>query len=139
MALVTKSSKCSPDTRSAQVAPVYSGGPGEEFLAGEAISAGSPCYMDPADGLIYLCDATANDEKAVVMGWAAKDRAAGQVIDLLGIGTIFNYDEDGGLTPGDLFYLATTAGRLDDAAQTGHPAPVAQAISSKLIRVLVDA
>jgi hypothetical protein len=87
------------------------------LLAGENLDVVAPCYLKSADGKLYMCDATLADEKAECVGFTPRAVISGQPVTLYGLGTRFRYGS--GLTPGDYFYLATTAGRLDTVAQTG--------------------
>lgn len=133
MALVTRGSQVRLDgtshLRSAQI-------PGGITTAGEAIDAGAPCYIATADGLVYMSDGTAATEAAIAWGFAPKAYAVGDPITLVQSGSIFEYDEAGGMTGGDAFYVAATAGRLDDTATTGGTVVVARALNSKLIQVV---
>jgi hypothetical protein len=133
MALVTRGSLVRIEATNAQQVPQISGG---LLFAGEALAAGAPCYILAADGLVYEGDGTAADEAANVVGFTPKDYAISAPVTLFGVGAIFEYDEAGGMTPGDQFFLAATAGRLDDTATTGGVAPIAHAIDARRIRVM---
>jgi hypothetical protein len=87
MALVTILADASMDGSTGQFAPQIPDG-----IAGEDIlGPGTPCYIKAADGLIYMCNGTAADEKAVLAGFAARAAKAGQVVTLFGLGTRFRY------------------------------------------------
>lgn len=129
MALVTRSANASLDVSTAQFAPQI-----PDLVAGEALDAAAPCYIKAADGKVYMCNAAAADEKAVLAGFTARAVAAGQPVTLFGLGTRFHY-ADSGLTPGQKLYLAATAGRLDTAATVGDGVGVAQAVTATDIRV----
>ena len=131
MALVTRSAKARLEPTSAhwasQIAAVM-------LVAGEALDPCAPCYIAAADGLVYMANGTAADEKARVVGWTGDEAyAAGDSVTLWRGDTVFQYDPAGGLTPGQPLYVAATAGRLDSAATTGGTEPVAQAITTQLI------
>jgi hypothetical protein len=133
MALVTVSTVAGLDASSGMYAPQISDG----LVAGEDIGSSSqaitPCYIKASDGKVYMTNATAAGEAARLAGFAARYAKTGEPITLFGIGTKFEYST--GLTPGAIFYLAATAGRLDTAATTGDAVGVAQAITATLIRV----
>lgn len=102
------------------------------LVAGEAIPAGSPCYIK-SDGKVWLSDGTADTAPAKVDGWAPIAAAVGQPITLL---FDVNFRYAAGLTPGARYYVSATKGELDDAATTGGKAYVAFAIDAQRIRVL---
>lgn len=132
MALVDRGSLVRLEATSAQHASQI---PGSLLTAGAAIAAGAPCYIATADGLVYEADGTAADNLAEVSGFAAAAYATGEKVTLWGPGSIFEYDEAGGMTAGDRFFLAATAGRLDDTATTGGTTAIATAIDTRRIRV----
>jgi hypothetical protein len=133
MALVTVSSVSGLDASSGMYAPQISDGlvAGEDI--GSATQAITPCYIKGSDGKVYQADGTAANEKARLAGFAARYAKTGEPVTLFGIGTKFEYST--GLTPGALYYLGTTAGRLDTAATTGDAVGVAQAVTATMIRV----
>lgn len=131
MAAITKSANVSMDTVSGSKAGTISG-----KLAGEAIAKGDACYIKAADGKIWKAINTAANEAANVAGLAADSAAVGEAVTLYSAPSIWEYS-DGLLTPGALVYLGAVAGGLDTAAGTGHPTPVAHAIDSQRIRVVV--
>jgi hypothetical protein len=133
MALVTRGSSVRLEATNAQQVAQITGG---LLFAGAAIAAGAPCYIKAADGLAYEADGTAADELANVVGFAPMAYAITAPVTLYGVGAIFEYDEAGGMTPGDQFYLAATAGRLDDTATTGGTSVIAHAIDARRIRVM---
>ena len=141
MALLTRSADASIDAVSASVSSQISGGPngqGGALIAGEALDAVAPCYIKASDGKVYMSNGTSANEAASIDGFTAKSRAAGQTVTLHGVGTVAYY-ADGGLTPGDRFFIGATAGRLDDGATTGDAVGVAKAINAYLIRIVRDA
>lgn len=131
MGLVTRASTASLDASTGMYAPQIAG-----LLAGAAIDAVAPCYIKSSDGKAYMADGTAANEAAEVVGFSARAVAAGEPVTLFGKGTRFSYGT--GLTPGDIYFLAATAGRLDTAAQVGDAFGIAQAITSTDVRVIGD-
>lgn len=130
MALVTRSTSASPDTGSLIRAPQLAG----DLYAGEALDMAAPCYIKASDGLVYMSNATADDEAAKIDGFTARAVASGQPVTLFGTGARFGYGSS--LTPGANYYLSATAGRLDTAATAGGKMPIARAINSTDVRVL---
>jgi hypothetical protein len=129
MALVTKASDINFDAASAMYCPQISG-----RTAGEALAAFAPCYIKSSDGKIYECNATSFNEAAEVAGFAPRAYASGDTnVTLYGAGLKIRYAT--GLTPGDILYLAATAGRLDTAPTVGDPIGVALVIAANLIVV----
>lgn len=94
------------------------------------VAAGDVCYIDASTGTALPSDATAADALAVGLGLAAGDAQAGEAVTLYR-DVVFHYGA--GLTPGALYYVGETAGRLDDAATTGGTTPVAMAIDATRI------
>ena len=123
MSLVTRSTNASPEVGSIQRAPQVIG------IAGENLFVAAPCYVD-TDGTIKLADGTAANAKTKVAGFASRPANAGEAVTLYGVGAIFHYS-DTDLTPGAIYYLATTAGRLDTATTTGDAVGVAQVMPDK--------
>lgn len=132
MALVTRGAAADLEPTSSLTSPQV---PGSILEAGENLDKVAPCYIAAADGKVYMADGTAANEKARLAGFTADEYLAGEKVSLWGIGTIFQYDEAEGLTPGARLYIAATPGRLDNAATTGDATGVAQAINNRLIRV----
>ena len=128
MALVTRSSDASLDATTGMKAPQLTG-----LLAGENIDAVAPCYIKSSDGKLYMSNGTAANEAAEFVGVSAAAARAGEAVTVFGLGARFRYGT--GLTPGDVLYIAATAGRLDTAATTGDAVGVAQVITSTDIRV----
>lgn len=128
MALVTKSTRASVETGSAQRAPQVIG------IAGADIALAAACYI-VSTGKIEMTDGTAADVKAKFAGFAARDAKAGEPVTLYGLGSIWHY-LDVAATPGTIYYIAATAGRLDTAASTGDSVGVVQVMpDGKTIRV----
>ena len=132
MALVTRGSDAGIDMSSALYAPQI-----PDLYAGEDLDIAAPCYIKTSDGMVYMSDGTAANEAAEVVGFTARAVKAGQPATLFGKGTRFRYGSS--LNPGDKFYIAATAGRLDTAATTGDAVGVAQAITANDIRIIRDA
>lgn len=129
MALVTRSTKASVETGSAQRAQNVLG------VAGENIDIAAPCYIDSSTSKIFMADGTAANQKAVLAGFSARAALTGEPVTLYGAGVVFHYN-DTGLTAGAKLYLATTPGRLDTATTTGDAVGVAQVCpDGKTIRV----
>ena len=132
MALITKASDASIDTSSSQFAPQRPG-----LTAAEALDSFAPCYI-ASDG-VHMSNGTAADAAAAFDGFTARAYASGDTnVTLLGIGTAMRYAASG-LTPGAKLYMATTAGRLADAATTGDAVGIVKAVSATDIRVIRDA
>lgn len=129
MALLTRDSAASVDASNAMKTAQVAG-----LVAGEAIDACAPCYIKAADGKVYMSNGTAADAAAKVDGFSAQRAAAGQGVTLFGPGTRMRYGT--GLTIAALYYLGTTAGRLDTAATTGGTVALAKAISATDILVV---
>lgn len=128
MALVTRSSDASVDATTAQLAAQITG-----LIAGEDIDKCAPCYIKAADGLVYMFDGTAANEKARLAGFCPRAAKSGQPVTLFGAGTRMHYGS--ALTPGAILYGAATKGRLDDAATVGDAVGIAQVITATDIRV----
>ena len=132
MALVTRASSAQMDVSTGQFAPQITG-----LVAGEDLDAAAPCYIKSSDGKVYMSNGTAATEPAEVVGFTPRAAKSGQPVTLFGKGTRFSYGS--GLTPGDVYYIGATKGRLDTAATTGDAVGVAQAITASDIRVIRDA
>ena len=130
MADITKVAGASMDASTGFFAPQITG-----LIAGEDLDVAAPCYIK-SDGKVYMADGSLANALAVVAGFTPRAVTSGQPVTLFGVGARFRYGS--GLTPGALFYLSGTAGALADAAETGHPTALAQAINSTDIRVLVN-
>lgn len=127
MALVTKVSP-SLDLNTAKNAPQITG-----LFAGEALDICAPCYIASGDGLVYMSNSTAADEEAEVAGWTGRAVGIGEPVTLFGYGTRMRYAA--GLTPGNIYYLGTTNGRIDTASQVGDAQGVAIALTATDILV----
>lgn len=131
MALITKATDASLDAASAMYAPQRSG-----LTAAEALDALAPCYI-ASDG-VHMSNGTAADADAGFDGFTARAYSSGDTnVTLFGIGTKMRYAT--GMTPGAKLYIATTDGRLADAATTGDAVGVAKVVSATVIRVIRDA
>jgi hypothetical protein len=104
-------------------------------LAGEAIAKGDACCIK-SDGKVWKADASAADELARFVGLAPDAAAVNEAVSVYSAPSVWDYAA-GTLTPGAPIYLSATAGALADAAGTGHPTPVAQAIDAYRIRLVV--
>lgn len=127
MTLVTRSTTASIDANQAN--QVSAG-----LLAGEALDLVSACYIKSSDGLVYMSNGTSANEAAEVVGFTPRAVASGQPVTLFGPGSRFKYGS--GLTPGDVYYLGATAGRLDTAATPGDAFGYARAESATDIVIL---
>ena len=121
MSLVTRSTTANMDAN--QNEQVLAGA-----VAGENLDIAAPCYLKSSDGLVYMCNATSANEAAEFIGFTARATLLGQPVTLFGAHSRFKYGT--GLTPGDVFYMGATAGRLDTAATTGDPQGLAVVVSS---------
>lgn len=129
MTAIAKSSRASVDATTGMIAPQISG-----LIAGAAIAACMPCYIDSATGKVFPADGSAaGTQTSRVAGWCPRAANAGEPVTLLGLGTVMKYS-DALLVPGSLLFLSA-AGALDTAATTGDTVGVAQAISASAIRV----
>lgn len=129
MALVTRAASASGDATHLIKVPQVSG----DLYAGEALDAVAACRI-AADGLVYMSNGTASDALARCQGFTARAVAIGQPVTLYRAGARFGYGS--ALTPGALYYVAATAGRLDTAPTTGGLVPIAEAINATDIQVL---
>lgn len=128
MALVTRAATASMDASTGMFAPQITG-----LMAGEAIDVAAPCYIKSSDGLVYMSNGTAANEAAEFIGFSSAARLITQPVTLYAVGARFSYGT--GLVPGDKYFIAATAGRLDTVATTGDAVGVAQAITTTDIRV----
>ncbi len=131
MGLITRSANAGIDTISAQTAPQITG-----LYAGEDLDIAAPCYIKSIDGKVYMSNATAANEAAEVVGFTPRAVKSGEPVTLFGKGVRFAYGSS--LTPGDIYYVGATAGRLDSAATVGDAFGVAQAINTTDIRIVCD-
>jgi hypothetical protein len=87
------------------------------LIAGEALSAGSACYIKTSDGKIYQSTGASANAAAVVDGFAAINCPAGEACTLI-MSAVWGYINTS--NPGTPLYLSgTAAGGLADAASTG--------------------
>lgn len=137
MALQAKDAAASVDTSTAMFAPQVAG-----LVAGENIDACAPCHVE-ADGKVYMsagsqagaAPTAAETADSKVDGFSAEPARAGQGVTLLGPGVRMRY-ASGGLTPGALFYVGTTPGRLDTAPTALGTVAVAKAITATDVVVI---
>lgn len=132
MSLVTRSSNASMDVSTGQFAPQITG-----LLAGEDLDVAAPCYIKSSDGYVYMSNATSANEAAEFAGFTPRAVKSGQPVTLFGAGTRFYYGSS--LTPGDVFYMGATAGRLDTAATTGDTMGLAVVVTSTDIMIVRSA
>jgi hypothetical protein len=128
MSLIVRSTLASLDINQAK--QVVAG-----LLAGEALDVVAPCYIKSSDGLVYMSNGTSANEAAEVVGFTPRAVAIGQPVTLFGPGSRFKYS-DSLLTPGDMYYLGVTAGRLDTAATTGDAFGYAIALTATDILIV---
>lgn len=121
MALITRSANASLDANQAN--QVAAG----NLYAGEALDVAAPCYIKSSDGKVYMANGTSANEAAEFVGFTARAVAIGEPVTLFGAGSRFRYGSS--LTPGDVYYIGATAGRLDSSATTGDSMGTAQAIN----------
>lgn len=129
MSLITRLATASLDVSTARNAPQITG-----LYAGEALDLCAPCYIKSSDGKVYMCDATADNEAAEFAGFSPRAVSADEPVTLFGLGTRMRYASS--LTPGDIYYVGATAGRLDTARQVGDSVGVAMAVSDTDIVVI---
>jgi len=129
MTLLTRSANASMSV--SQANQVLAG----NVYAGEALDACAPCYIKSSDGKVYMCNGTSANEAAEFVGFTARAYPASsdQPVTLFGFGTRLRYGSS--LTPGDVYYIGATAGRLDTAATTGDGMGTAQAVSTTDIMI----
>lgn len=132
MSLITRSTKASIDASTGMYAPQITG-----LVAGEDLDVAAPCYIKSSDGKVWMSNATAANEAAEVVGFTPRAVKSGQPVTLFGAGARFRYGSS--LTPGDIYYLGATKGRLDSGATTGDSAGVAMAVTSEDIVVFRSA
>jgi hypothetical protein len=102
------------------------------LLAGEALTAGAPCYIKGSDGRVYLSNGTAANAAAKVRGWAAEACATGEAVTLF---FDVNFRYGAGMTPGTDLFIGATGGVLSDTATTGGTAPVGFVVDAARIHV----
>lgn len=118
----------------AQYVPQVSG----DKFAGEDLPAGRLCYMENGDsgtqGRIYLAQpndgagSPSADHRGRVLGVTARSHKAGEPVTLFGPGTLVRYS-DGGLTPGNLYYVGTD-GQIDDSTTLNDDQGIAIALTT---------
>lgn len=111
------------DTITAQKATVIS-----DLVAGEALRQCVACVIE-ADGQVAETLAAAANAAAAIHGITPRAAAAGEPVTLLGVGTRFQYDGDGGLTPGAAYFVGATGG-IDDATALGDVTGAFVAVSA---------
>lgn len=129
MALVTRLATASLDVSTARNAPQITG-----LHAGEDLDACAPCYIKSSDGEVYMCDGTADNEAAEFAGFTPRAASENEPVTLFGLGTRMRYGSS--LTPGDIYYIGATAGRIDTDQQVGDRIGVAMAVTDTDIVVI---
>lgn len=129
MSLITRLATASLDVSTARNAPQITG-----LYAGEDLDACAPCYIKSSDGKVYMCDGTADNEAAEFAGFSPRAVSSGEPVTLFGLGTRMRYGSS--LTPGDIYYVGATAGRLDTVQQVGDSIGVAMAVSDTDIVII---
>lgn len=101
-------------------------GAGQETkkIAGETITAGSPCYINATDGKAYLAQADGTAAQAVVAGIALCGASPLQPVILESSGDI---DLGATLTVGQVYVLSVNAGKI---------APIADLIATNIVSIL---
>ena len=128
MALITRSTSASIDVnQSEQVAA-------GNLYAGEDLDAAAPCYLKSADGKVYMSNGTALNEAAELLGFSGRAVKLGEPVTLFGYGSRFRYGT--GLTPGDVYFVGATKGRLDAVATVGDTKGTVVAINATDILVV---
>lgn len=130
MALLTRDAKASLDASTGMFAQQLTG-----LIAGEDLDAAAPCYINSTDGLVYMSTGAAANEAAEFVGMTPRAAKEGEPVTLFGLGARFRYS-DGGLTPGDKYFIGATAGRLDTAATTGGTVAIARAVTANDIVII---
>lgn len=128
MSLLTRSTNAGPDPVSLLYCPQI-----PDLIAGEDLDVAAPCYIKSSDGKVYMSNATAVNEAAEFAGFTARAAKSGQPVTLVGLGARFQYGSS--LTPGSVYYIGATAGRLDTAQTVGDTEGVAVAITSTDIMI----
>lgn len=128
MGLITKTTQASMDA--IQFDQIATG----NLYAGENLDNVSPCYINAADGKVYMSNASEADSAASFVGFTPRACKTGEPVTLMGSSTRFRYGT--GLTPGAMLYIAETAGRLDSAATTGDTVGTAMCINATDIVVV---
>ena len=129
MTLLTRSIYAGLDASTGMYAPQITG-----LMAGEALDIAAPCYIKSSDGKVWMSNATAANEAAEVVGFTPRAVASGEPVTLFGAGARFRYGAS--LTPGDIYYIGATKGRLDTGATTGDSGGVAMAVTSEDIVII---
>jgi hypothetical protein len=109
-------------------------------IAGEAIDAGSPAYIE-STGLAYMCVSgecgvlAANVSK--YDGFVINDTESGESVTLFGVGTRIHIS-DAGLQEGDFYFVSGNKGELATTSQLANDTylPVAKAITDSDIIVV---
>jgi len=128
MALVARSNPSLEGASAAIVPPVVA-------LMAETINALAPCGLN-GSGEIIMSDATGANAAAQFLGVSPRAGVAGQPGSLYGVGTQFEWTDAGTLVPGATYFVAATAGGIDDTATIGDSAGSFVAITTKVLQVI---
>lgn len=101
------------------------------LLAGEALPAGSACYLK-SDGKIWLCDGSAADALAKFRGMNMQAAAVGDAVTLY---HDVNVRYGSGMTPGAPIYVSVNAGLIADATSTGGDKPIGYVVDATRIHI----
>jgi hypothetical protein len=106
-----------------------------ELFAGEALPVCAPCYIG-ADGLVYKSVSTVVIASGVsaYAGFTPDVVASGCPVTLFGAGS--RMDCSTSLTPGAIFFVSDTAGKISDTKIAVNDDPIAMAVSETDIVVL---
>jgi hypothetical protein len=121
MALLARATDASMDASTGQFAQQLTG-----LVAGENLDLLAACYIKTSDGKVYMSNGAAATEPAEFAGFTPRAVVSGRPVTLFGIGARFRYGS--ALGPGDKYFVAATAGRLDTAATTGGTVAIARAV-----------
>lgn len=103
-------------------------------IMAEDIDPLAPCLLN-SDGEIEMSNGTTVGATSAFIGVAARGGLAGQPGSLYGVGTQFEWDDQGGLTPGAPYFIGTTDGTIDDTATTADNLGSFMAITAKVLVV----
>jgi len=104
-------------------------------VAGEALAALVPFFIDPADGLAKNSNGGAAGT-ALCHGITPQAQAIGQVFTGLDPGTVFTLDRGNTLTPGDPVFLGATDGRYDDTATLSDTTGIGLVVSTSDVKFM---
>jgi hypothetical protein len=129
MTLVTRVASASMDDSTGMFAVQIT-----DLIAGEDLDVVSACYIKTSDGKVYMSNATSDVEASEFVGFTPRAVKNGQPVTLYSIGARFRYGTS--LSPGAVYFVAATAGRLDTAVTAGGRTPIARAIDDTDIQCI---